>query len=222
MRTKVVIDPKTGKRENTPEYPMLALREAVANALIHRDYSIQTENAFVQVYMYDDRIVIQNPGGLYGMNKIEKLGTDTVMESRNSTIVRILEEKGAIIENRHSGIPTMRRKMKNMNLPDPEFIEERGSFKVIFRNSTENRGQVGGQVGGQVNIKARASIQEYKIKVKLFCSSPRSAREIREHLGISSRSYVNENIIKPLIDEGVLDYTNKKSVRASNQKYIVR
>ena len=102
------------------------------------------------------------------MNKIEKLGTDTVMESRNSTIVRILEEKGAIIENRHSGIPTMRRKMKNMNLPDPEFIEERGSFKVIFRNSTENRGQVGSQVGGQVGGQVIKNILSDKMKKELF------------------------------------------------------
>lgn len=46
-----------------------------------------------------------------------------------------LEEKGFVIENRHSGIPKMRRKMKKMNLPEPEIIGERGSFKVIFKNS---------------------------------------------------------------------------------------
>lgn len=138
MKTRIVIDPKTGKRENITEYPMLALREAIANSLIHRDYSLQTENAFIQVYMYDDRIVIQNPGALYGINKLSKLGTDTIMESRNTTIVRILEEKGSVIENRHSGIPTMIREMEKMNLPAPEFIEERGSFKVIFRNKKEN------------------------------------------------------------------------------------
>ena len=54
-------------------------------------------------------------------NKIEKLGTATTMESRNPTIVRILEEKGSVIENRHSGIPTMKREMKKYGLPEPEF-----------------------------------------------------------------------------------------------------
>lgn len=80
MKTRVIID-SNGKRENRTEYPLEALREAVANALIHRDYSKETESAFISVYMYEDRVEILNPGALYGANKLEKLGTDTIMES---------------------------------------------------------------------------------------------------------------------------------------------
>ena len=130
--TKVVID-NNGKRENIPEYPMKALREAVANALIHRDYSISRESAYIYVQIYDDRIEIINPGDLYGNNRIENLGTDMMLEARNKNIVRLLEEKGDIIENRHTGIATMREEMKKMGLPQPEFISLRGDFKVIFR-----------------------------------------------------------------------------------------
>lgn len=230
MKTKVIIDSKTGKREDIPEYPMLALREAIANALIHRDYSLQTENAFIEVYMYDDRIVIQNPGALYGMNKIDKLGTDTIMESRNSMLVRILESKGSVIENRHSGIPTMRNEMRKMNLPEPEFIEERGSFKVIFRNSNIDNiqvtdqvsGQVSDQVGDQVENRTVNSLDFHKQRVKEFCIEPKSAKEINDYLGISSRSYVRINIIKPMIEEGILEYTNPQNITASNQKYVVK
>ncbi len=46
-----------------------------------------------------------------------------------------MQLEGNIIENRHSGIPTMIREMKRYGLPDPEFYEERDSFKVIFRNN---------------------------------------------------------------------------------------
>ena len=99
--TKVIID-NNGKRENIPEYPMKALREAVANALIHRDYSISRESAYIYVQIYDDRIEIINPGDLYGNNRIENLGTDMMLEARNKNIVRLLEEKGDIIENRHT------------------------------------------------------------------------------------------------------------------------
>ena len=141
MKTSIIID-ENGTRINRTEYPLEALREAVANALIHRDYSTQTENAYISVNMYDDRIEILNPGTLYGTNKLEKLGTATTMEARNSTIVRILEEKGSVIENRHSGIPTMKREMKKYGLPEPEFYEERDSFKVIFRNNVVTNMQV--------------------------------------------------------------------------------
>ena len=130
--TMVVID-KDGKRENIPEYPMIALKEAVANALIHRDYSISRESAYIYVQIYDDRIEIINHGDLYGNNKLENLGTDIMLEARNKHIVRLLEEKGNIIENRHTGIATMREEMKQMGLPEPEFYSLRGDFKVVFR-----------------------------------------------------------------------------------------
>lgn len=78
MKISVIIN-SNGERINRTEYPMEALREAVANSLIHRDYSTQTENAYVSVNMYNDRIEIINPGNLYGTNKLEKLGTATTM-----------------------------------------------------------------------------------------------------------------------------------------------
>lgn len=167
--------------------------------------------------MNNDRIEIINPGNLYGTNKLEKLGTATTMEARNPTIVRILEEKGSVIENRHSGIPTMKREMKRYGLPEPEFYEERDSFKVIFRNietkpEQQVSGQVSGQVGGQVN--------EQQKLVLNFCIEQKSTKEIMALLGIKSRSYIREKVIKPLIEQGQLDYTNKKHINASNQKYI--
>ncbi|MDY3801067.1 MAG: ATP-binding protein [Bacilli bacterium] len=176
MKTWIIID-SNGKRTDRTEYPLEALREAVANALIHRDYSTQTENTYVSVNMYDDRIEILNPGALYGTNKIEKLGTDTTMESRNPTLVRILEDKGSVIENRHSGIPTMKREMKKYGLPEPEFYEERDSFKVIFRNS-ENR------LDQQVSEQVSEQVLKYRKLVVEYCSSPKSAKEIREFLNI--------------------------------------
>ena len=218
MKTSVIINSK-GERINRPEYPIEALREAVANSLIHRDYSTQSENAYVSVNMYNDRIEIINPGNLYGTNKLEKLGTATNMEVRNPTIVRILEEKSSVIENRHSGIPTMKREMKKYGLPEPEFCEERDSFKVIFRNSSVASGaQTGAQTGAQsvINIE----IDEIKQKVLNYCQIAKSSKEIKEYIGFSSKTYVAENIIKPLIKVGMLKYTNNKSINARNQKYI--
>lgn len=129
------------------------------------------------------------------------------------TIVRILEEKGSVIENRHSGIPTMKREMKKYGLPEPEFYEERDSFKVIFRNNLVNE-QRTRQVSEQV--------LQYRKQIVKYCMTPKSAKQIREHLNIKSRNYVNDNIIKLLINEGILEYTNKKHLNASNQKYITK
>lgn len=113
----------------------------------------------------------------------------------------------------NSGIPTMKRKMKKYGLPEPEFYEERDSFKVIFRNNIIKKQQSGQQ---------QLSIEKYKNKLLEFCIEPKTAKEIKQFLKINSRQYISSNIIKPLIDEGKLDYTNKKSINAKNQKYITK
>ena len=141
MKTKIIID-ENGKRKNIPEYPLIALREAIVNALVHRDYSIYTEKSYIKVFKYEDRIEIENPGGLYGINRIEQLGTDTMLEVRNPFIVQILENEKNILENRHSGIPTMKSEMTKMNLKEPVFISKKGTFKVIFYNEKQKSEQV--------------------------------------------------------------------------------
>lgn len=175
--------------------------------------------------MYEDRIEIINPGALCGVNKLEKLGTDASMESRNPTIVRILEENSSVIENRHSGIPTMKRETKKYGLPEPEFYEERDYFKVVFRkNIKDNKknnlrsGQVS-DTQGDTQFKLSADIIE---KVLKYCEQAKTAKEIREYLGISSKRYVAYEIIKPLVRNGKLDFTNKNNVNARNQKYITK
>lgn len=135
--TRIIID-NDGKRTDIPHYPMKALREAIINALIHRDYSKYREGAYVYVQIYDDRIQIISPGSLYGGIKTCDLGSEKMLEVRNRTIVRILEETTDLVENRHTGIETMREEMKNMNLPEPEFISNSRDFTVIFRKSNKN------------------------------------------------------------------------------------
>ena len=127
------------------------------------------------------------------------------MESRNPTIVRILEEKGSVIENRHFGIPSMKRKMRKYELSEPEFYEERDSFKVVFRNKVVDYSEL------QSDTQNNTLLQDVTTKVLDFCLEPRTAQEIREPIRISSKSYLANNIIKPLISNGLLDYTNKNT-----------
>lgn len=65
-----------------------------------------------------------------------------MLEVRNPFIVQILENEKNILENRHSGIPTMKAEMSKMNLKEPVFINERGTFKVIFYNEKQKSEQV--------------------------------------------------------------------------------
>lgn len=64
------------------------------------------------------------------------------------------------------------------------------------------------------------NIKHYMNLLLQYCNEPRTAREIKNYLNIKSRQYISTRIIKPLIDLGMLEYTNKKSINARNQKYV--
>jgi len=60
-------------RQDVPEYPEVALREAIVNAVAHRDYSQFVRGSHIQVRHFADRLEIENPGGLYGGVTIDKI-----------------------------------------------------------------------------------------------------------------------------------------------------
>lgn len=169
---------------------MKALREAVANALVHRDYSISRESAYIYVQIYDDRIEILNPGDLYGNNRLENLGTDMILEARNKNIVRLLEEKGNIIENRHTGIATIKREMQMMGLPEPEFISLRGDFKVILRKEKVKNTEPTENLEFTEKFTEKFTESEQKILNILIENPYITQMKLSEILGISKRSIV--------------------------------
>ena len=130
MRSKTIIDPETGKRKDKTDYPLTAVREAIINALVHRDYSIHTEGMPIQIIMYEERMEIHNPGGLYGRITVDQLGK-IQPDTRNPVLASALEVLG-ITENRYSGIPTIKRELEEYHLKAPVFLNERGNFSVIF------------------------------------------------------------------------------------------
>ena len=118
------------KRKEIWEYPLEALREAVINAVVHRDYSISSN---VQVEIYDDRIEIWNPGGLLPGITVEDLyKKEHKSVTRNKLIAQIFYDIG-YIEKYGSGTIKIIDLCKQNGLPSPEFKEVFGGFSVIFR-----------------------------------------------------------------------------------------
>ena len=180
-RTKTIIDPITAKRTDKPDYPVKAVREAILNALVHRDYSIHTEGMPIQIMVFSDRLEIKNPGGLYGRSTLDALGK-TQPDTRNPVLATALELMG-VTENRYSGIPTIRNELEQHGLPQPEFAVIRGEFCVTF------------------HLKEEAKMQENnadKPTLEQFCKTPRSRKEITEFLGIRSATYAINNYVIPI------------------------
>ncbi|MCI3241172.1 MULTISPECIES: ATP-binding protein [Streptomyces] len=123
------------------EYPEEVLREALVNALVHRDYSEHARGMQVQVEMYPDRLVIRNPGGLYGPVEVSSLGTSTVSSSRNKALLKILEDTPygdghMVCENRGSGITRIRVALIEAGMEPPRFLDDIASFTAEFPNHT--------------------------------------------------------------------------------------
>ena len=196
-RNITIID-SNGRRIDKPEYPVKAVREAILNALVHRDYSSYTENIPVRIEMYRDRLEIINSGGLYGNISINELG-QVRPDTRNPALANILEVLH-YTENRYSGIPTIMNEFASNNFPMPVFSVKHGDFKVVMRNTFYFD-----------NI----SIEEAVID---FCSKPRSRDEIVSFVG-KSKNYVSSKIIIPLTKKGALKLTIPEKPKSSAQKY---
>jgi len=115
------------KRVERYEYPEKAIREIVANAVIHRDYRI-TET-YTQISIFEDRIEISNPGNLPAGVTIENI--KSAQMSRNKIISNILKDM-EYLEEYGRGIDIVFSKMSEWNLLPPIFKNTSNSFKVIL------------------------------------------------------------------------------------------
>lgn len=187
------------RRVDVPEYPDDSVREAIANAVAHRDWSL--EGAKVRLFMFDDRLELWSPGKLPPPMTLERLGYDQF--SRNRVIARTLLELG-YIEEVGLGIRRMREEMARLGLPEPEFREEGFSFVITFRSIAPREGIAPSTDPFQALLE-RGEINERQYRGLLYAG---------EHGAIARRAYVEvtgasertaARDLADLVDKGVLE-----------------
>ena len=113
-------------------YPELACREALINAIAHRDYS--EEGRGVEIYVFDDRMEVKSPGSLLSTVTVAQLlRLEGVHQSRNSLVARALREAGYMREL-GEGVPRMFHLMKSNELAEPEIRTSQDSFTVVLHH----------------------------------------------------------------------------------------
>ncbi len=121
------------KRIDIPEYSLEVLREAVINAVVHRDYSKRGES--VRVFYYPDRVEIHSPGLLLPGITVEQMERGEVQSKlRNPTLANLLMGIPGYMERLGSGIRFMLDETKRLGLPGPQF-REMNEFVVSFRKA---------------------------------------------------------------------------------------
>ncbi|RGH53395.1 hypothetical protein DW846_04350 [Ruminococcus sp. AM36-2AA] len=126
-------------------------------------------------------------------------------DTRNPVIASELEVL-KITENRYSGIPTIRRTMQEYSLPQPEFLDERGSFIVKLYKYGEEK-----NISKPVEIENRELI--------LFCKTPRTRKEICDYLGLSSVTYAIQTHVMPLVDKGIIKMSMPDKPKSPKQLF---
>ncbi|MFH1588871.1 MAG: ATP-binding protein [Candidatus Diapherotrites archaeon] len=148
------------KREEIYQYPIGVIREAVVNAVAHRDYFSKDA---IQIYLFEDRIEVTNPGSLpQGLQK-ELFGTISVQ--RNPLTYKLLRDYD-YVEGMGSGIPRMINSMRQQGLTDPEFGIYERFFRVTLRNKKS----------GQKPVHAYKDLNERQIKALAFLKNNKSIK----------------------------------------------
>jgi len=145
-------------REEKWEYPLEAVREAITNAVAHRDY-FTTGN--VQVRIFDDRLEVWNSGSLPEGMTIEDLKGKHKSRPQNPSLARLLFLIG-YIEQWGSGTNKMIELCDQSGLPEPKFEEEAGNFVVTFQKSKLTEGRLEQSDLNDRQKKAIKYLQEHK------------------------------------------------------------
>lgn len=207
-------------RSESYELPVEAIREMIVNAHCHRN---MTDESCVQVAIYDDRLEVTSPGGLYNGLTFEDM-MHGHSKLRNRAIANVFSQMG-LVESWGTGIKKIIDSAKEYGLQEPEFIEMPETFCVnLFRKAlpTRSDGDVGENVGessekfgessakfGESSVKNSAKFGEImltgtqmEIVQRIEADNRISAKHISEELSLSVRAI--EKNIKELRDKGVL------------------
>ena len=199
---------KDALRKNVPVYPEITVRELVANALIHRDFSITSTNPMIEIF--SDRIEITNPGTLLPSVKIERI-IDTALESRNEVLAAFMRRAG-ICEERGSGIDKALFAVEFYGLPPIDFVEGPHFFKAVLYSPRSFKQM-------SLDERLRACYQHCCLK---YVSNERMTNaSFRKRLGLKEGQYpLAWKVITTAIEKGLIRSGNPKGRSRKFAHYV--
>ena len=231
-------------RIELPEYPQRAVLEGIVNALIHRNYlEIGSE---VHIDMFDDRLEIYSPGGMYDGTKVQDRDIMRIPSRRRNPIIADVFHRLKYMDRRGSGFKKIlsEYEMQDTYTADmkPIFYSDNDSFLLILKNlnyekqkkidyserqgqetdfqvSVETEGANGKDYLEHSAIAMNMNIKEFSDLMR-FLEVPRTRKELQKFCNISSREYFRTKILNPLIEAKKIDLTIPDKPQSSKQKYI--
>lgn len=206
---------ESDRRVEYPEYPERSIFEGLVNGLVHRDYLDMGSEVHIDIF--DDRLEIYSPGGMYDGTLIQDRDIDNVPSKRRNPVVADIFSRLDYMERRGSGFKKIMQAYEvELNYTEdkkPAFYSNATEFRVILKNLNftdevlNEKNEVLDEVLNEVLDSGRT---EMEIKViKAILSSPRiKQKELAEQVGISVSTI--QRTIKKLVKEGKIVRVNGK------------
>ncbi len=194
-----------GSRLDTYSYPENALREAIVNALAHRDYSIYGTQ--VDIDIFKDRLEITSPGSWLLDKEPNEYKFNSIPSVRRNRIICNCFSVIGLMEKSGSGLRKIYEIYSKLNVEMPTLYNCPDFFRITLYDLLNTEKAIAKQIG------------YYDAEILQFCNGiARSREEIQNHIGYNSTSHFTKLILKPLIDAGLLIPTAKRN--SKHQKYI--
>ena len=183
-------------RDEAYSLPVSAIREMIANAVIHRSY---VNRSCIQVSMYDDRIEVDSPGTLFGGMDIETAKSGRSM-CRNEAIAQAFQYMKTV-ETWGTGIPRIFESCKEYGLPEPEFEESGNGFKAILYKGADQEPK--GANREPKGAELMCAYEKKRIIIEILEKNPETTQnELMEILSLSRKQVQLE--MKSLQEDGLL------------------
>ncbi|MEX0599662.1 MAG: ATP-binding protein, partial [Rhodothermales bacterium] len=203
------------EREDRLPVPPDALREVLLNAVMHRDYA--QPGSHVAVAVFDDRIEIRSDGGLPAGITTEMLSDSHPSILRNPLIAETFHRTGAV-EAWGRGTNRVIEECERWGADPPTFEERAGAVIVTFP-ARIGPGEDLGTEGDQVGTKSGPSRDQ--VQVLEAAQDPRSMADLMELFGRTSRTKFRDQVVRPLLEAGLLEMTIPDKPRSSKQRYRI-
>ncbi len=188
------------------EIPKEVVREAIVNAVAHRDY---TSNASVQVMLFSDRLEVLNPGRLPPPLTLEQLRDTHPSVPNNRLLARSLY-LAQYIEEMGTGTLDMIRRCKDAGLSEPEFTDS-GGFKITIWRAKPTE---------QIKVQPVSLHGDLKSRVlNLLTDGPRSRSELSQQLGHKEISGQLNKVVRELLTDKMIEYTLPEKPTSPRQQY---
>lgn len=206
-------------REDRPRYAPRATREAIANAMCHRDYTIA--GGAVSVAMYDDRLEIGNPGTLHFGLTPERLTQAHESRPWNPTIAQVLYRAG-IIERWGTGTLNIMDWCRENHAPVPTWEERAGSVVITFLPAMEFDTDLGGQTAQdtmQDTMQDTVYVSTEIARLLPYCRAPISRKDLMALLKLNNVDNFRLVYLHPAIEANLIERTLPDKPQSKHQQY---